>query len=140
MNLPIALDGSTRLYSYAHFAAISFGPLTATVPIAENGFEVNGNPRLFAAQVDPGTGLPLRNSGPGHCFIATSTRINDAQTGLILPQFVFTGPVETGARMDFALEGLPALSATGVVLLAALILAAGLYFSCIHRKGERGAA
>jgi hypothetical protein len=86
---------STRLYRYIRIGKDQqFGPVTATVPIVLNGFEPNGVPRLFAAKVDPHTGEPVLNSGAGHCFIPTDTRINDPRTGEILPQFTFTGKTE----------------------------------------------
>jgi len=70
--------------------APQFGPVAANVPIAFTGFD--GVPDLFAAEVDSTTGLPVVVTGPGDCFVPTSTRINDQSTGAILPAFVPTVP------------------------------------------------
>jgi hypothetical protein len=79
-----------KIYSFAVVGQPQIGPLAATVPIDFTGFASNGVPNLFAAQVDSNTGLPIVVTGPGNCFVATSTRINDPMTGAILTQFVPT--------------------------------------------------
>jgi hypothetical protein len=91
----------TRLYTFVLTGDQQFGPVTATVPIAQDGLEPNGIPRLFAARLDPETHLPLLNEGPGHCLIPTETRINDGETGEILPEFRFDGPTTVGGVLEF---------------------------------------
>lgn len=97
----LCAEDDTPLYSFAFVGAnMDFGPVTATVPIAQDGFEDTGIPRLFAAAVDPATGLMVLNDGPGHCPIPTATRINDSVTGEILPDFSFGGISQVCGKIE----------------------------------------
>lgn len=125
----LCADEPDRIYTYATIGGQQdFGPVTATVPLVRDGFEPNGLPRLFAAEVDPMTGRPVLNTGPGHCFLPTATRVNDPQTGEILPQFQFQGPTSICATLEVGLvvADVPALSPWPMITLVVLLSGAAL--------------
>jgi hypothetical protein len=128
------------VHSFMIVGATNYGPVRATVPVALNGYESNGVPRLFAAPVN-GSGDPVVNIGPGHCLLATATRINDATTGQLLPAFVYTAPTsDCGTARIFIAgsgsTGIPAVSTSGAAILALLLLAsAGAILRRVRKVG-----
>ncbi len=117
----------TPLFGFVLVGEQDFGPVTAVVPSALDGFEPNGLPRLFEAESDE-TGFPILNEGPGSCFIATAVRVNDPETGEILEPFDFIG--ETVVCGEMILEpsalDIPTLSRTGLYIFLAVIVITGL--------------
>jgi hypothetical protein len=125
VDLPCVADSTdpTRLYGYLlSGGGQDFGPVTATIPIVKNGFESNGVPRLFAAEVDLVTGLPVLSNDPGHCFIPTSTPINNPETGEILPGFVYVGETTVCATLEFGQPIIPTLTEWGLIIFGVVLL------------------
>ena len=91
MSLTIVSAEKQPLYTFVILGRPALRPVVATVPIAFKGLGPKSIPRLFAAEVDPQTGRPRVVTGPGGCFVATTTRINNPKTGMILPAYSFSG-------------------------------------------------
>jgi hypothetical protein len=102
------------LYTFEMVGDPQFGPVVSTVPIEFGGLSQTGIPQLFEAATDS-TGADI--FGANGCLTATSTQIDDPQTGAILPQYAFTATLTVGSTLDPIPE--PSTLALAVAALSA---------------------
>jgi hypothetical protein len=93
IRIPCAVDG-TQVWGFQYFGATDYGPVFANTPMAMNGFDDAGYPRVVAAERDAND-VPVLNTSGGHCFVPTGTVVlADAATRTVWPEFV---PQTTGS-------------------------------------------
>jgi hypothetical protein len=86
IQIPCAVDGA-QVWGFQYFGATDYGPVFANTPMAMDGFDSSGYPRVVAAQTDD-SGQPVLNTSQGHCFVPTGEVIlEDPATRKVLPQF-----------------------------------------------------
>jgi len=123
INLPVGVNGLPS-HTFVFVGKNNYGPVTTNVPTAMNGFESNGVPKIFVAEID-GNGHPLVNSNGGHCFTPSLTRVND-ESGNILPQFSYDEPIKSEIMLEIITE--PSNEVLIILLIIAIIIIAGILF------------
>lgn len=86
IQIPCAAEGA-QVWGFQYFGATDYGPVFANTPMAMDGFDGSGFPRVVAAQTDTG-GQPILNTSQGHCFVPTNQAVlEDPATGKVFAEF-----------------------------------------------------
>jgi hypothetical protein len=86
IQIPCAAEGA-QVWGFQYFGATDYGPVFANTPMAMDGFDSSGFPRVVTAKTDAG-GQPVLNTSSGHCFVPTTREVlEDPATRKVFPEF-----------------------------------------------------
>jgi hypothetical protein len=84
IEVPCAAEGH-KVWFFQYFGEKDFGPIFANSPMAMDGLDADGSPKVVAA--DRANGAPVLNTGAGHCYVATADPVFDVTTGAVRPEY-----------------------------------------------------